>query len=1015
MRLHFFPALLWASALTCLTPPAALQAEETCGGAPFVNVIRPRAMEDSANATVGPQIFGVAAHPRGFMLMANNNGVLTYDGVGWRLLGIGRSSVALSVAVGPDGRMFAGGSRTFGEVVEDPTGELLYRPLESRLAPADRAFSDVWQTLVSSKGITYFRSLERLMVVNSQEVRAFSPSGRFVAAGLVNDVLYALDSSVGLVAFGPSGPTAVPGGEIFRGARVTVITAGPDLKVLIGTQDQGLFQMDVERGQVDRLGAALPSLTSSEILSVRTLADREVAVGTLHGGLFVLGGDGSLRLHLDRDSGLPDNAVLSLEAANGSLWAGTSGGVAQILIPSSVENFGPREGLPGLVESIVQHEGMIYAATSQGVFRLTCHGQAFEPVPSLRKQSFSLLSAQTLLAATADGIYEIKGKDVRLVRAGLARALSKSKDAGIVWAATQSGAVGLEWNGSGWGNALPVMMDAPARTNPASTTTTPTTLTDVEATSIGEDRDVRLWIGLVTGEVVSGLPIRRNPGIQLTAPKIFDEADGLSGFAEVVSLRDGLQIGTSKAVLRPTLGRLVPDPFITQALGTGQGAFRIADSRNGGYWIASSKRPLHLIKEGNGLTVQNTALLRVPAGSRILDFLEVSATEVWIGTDDGAFRYNPSLDALDARMIAASVRRGRSNQTDVFSGGSSPSIDMPLPYLAPVRFEVASSSLDDPSRNRFRVRLDGQDADWSPWSAETRKDYTNLGPGSYRFRVETRDVYGRVGKEGAVSFVVLAPWYRKPWAMILGVFLLGALFYAALTLRTRSLQRRQRELEEIVELKTRQLREASFTDPLTGLRNRRYFAEVIDGEVSLACRPGSAALHMFLVDLDHFKQVNDVYGHGAGDEILKQVASRLKIAMRTSDIIFRWGGEEFLIVARGAPDLPRNEIANRIVRMLGKEPYALQSGMSITKTCSVGFSTFPFYGKDPTAVPLDAVIELADLSLYRAKQTGRNRAVGVSPQTGAPVLGEVWKDKVLENLEKAAVSIEVLEGPPQNP
>ena len=77
----------------------------------------------------------------------------------------------------------------------------------------------------------------------------------------------------------------------------------------------------------------------------------------------------------------------------------------------------------------------------------------------------------------------------------------------------------------------------------------------------------------------------------------------------------------------------------------------------------------------------------------------------------------------------------------------------------------------------------------------------------------------------------------------------------------------------------------------------------------------------------------------------------------------------------------------------------------------MGFATYPFYPDNPTTVPLDAVIELADLSLYRAKQTGRNRAVGVSPQTGAPTPGDVWKNQVLENLEKEAVSVEVLEGP----
>jgi diguanylate cyclase (GGDEF)-like protein len=530
---------------------------------------------------------------------------------------------------------------------------------------------------------------------------------------------------------------------------------------------------------------------------------------------------------------------------------------------------------------------------------------------------------------------------------------------------------------------------------------------------VGEDKDGRLWVSLVTGRVFSSRPqVRNDRTLELTSVRTYGEAEGIAaGFAEVISLRDGVRIGTGSAVLRPRGEGLVQDESLSGGLGASQGAFRIDDASDGGYWVASAKRPVRLTPGAAGLGPRSTALLRIPAGSRILDFLEVSPTELWVGTDDGAYRYNPSADTLAQGAVAAHIRRAQSNETELFSGGPTGSLDSALPHLAPLRFEVSSSSLDDPSRNRFRFRLDGQDALWSAWTAETRKDYTNLGPGPYRFRVQTRDVYGRVGEEAGISFRVLAPWYRKPWAVVLGLGGLAGLFYIALDLRTRTLQKRQRELETIVEQKTAELREASFTDPLTGLRNRRYFAEVIEGEASLAARPGSAALHMFLVDLDHFKQVNDTHGHAAGDEILRQTAARLKTAMRTSDLIFRWGGEEFLIVARGAAPLTRSEIANRIVRMIGKEAFDLGGGSSLPRTCSVGFATFPFYADNPTTVPLDAVIELADLSLYRAKQTGRNRAVGVSPQSAAPAPGDVWKNQVLENLEKGAVSVEVLEGP----
>jgi len=999
------PFLPMAVGLFLLAGPRPVRAAETCTGAPFINVMKPREIEKSASGVVGPQIFDAASHPGGFVLLANNYGLLSYDGVAWRLLPLGRGQVAFSVAVGPNGRIFAGGARTFGEVVEDPNGALLYQPLELELPPEDRDFSDIWQTLVTPAGAAYYRSREKFLVFQGTQVQALSPRGLFTAAAIAGGVLYAQDSAVGLVAIGPEGVAPVPGGQAFLGARVTALGEGEPGSLLVGTQTQGLFHFELASGRAELLRASASELSTAEILSVRRLENGQIAVGTLRRGLFLLDPEGRVRLRLDHENGLPDDAVLTLQTAAGALWAGTNGGAAQVLLPSAVETFDARLGLPGLVESLARYQDAIYAATSQGVFRLSCR-PGFEPVPALRKQSFALLSADRLLASTADGIYELQGSSARLVRAGRSRGLAPSSDPDRVWAATESGVVGLARRGAEWSlDSGLVAFESPSGFDG---------LEGVEATSVAEEADGRLWFALVTGQVVSGRPVRREGRLELSETKIYGEDEGLtSGFAEVVSLKDGVRIATATAILRPREGRLIPDTSFTISLGPGVGASRIEDSLEGGYWAASAKRPIRLVTEnvGGGLSLKRTSLLRTPAGGRILDFLEVSPREVWVGTDDGAFRYDPSRDTRTDPKIFATVRRVQSNQAELFAGGPSTSLETALPHLAPIRFEVASSSLDDPSRNHFRFRLDGQDTDWSPWTSETRKEYTNLGPGSYRFRVETSDVYGRLGTEAGFSFVVLSPWYRTPAALGVGAVAALALFYLALTLRTRALRKRQLELEAIVEQKTSELREASFTDPLTRLRNRRYFAEVIDSEVSLAGRPDSPALHLFLVDLDHFKQVNDTHGHAAGDAVLRQSAERLKTATRTSDLIFRWGGEEFLIVARGAPDLPRNEIANRIVSMMAKVPFDIGDGRKVFRTCSVGFATYPFYLDNPTTVPLDAVIELADLALYRAKQTGRNRAVGVAPRSSAPAPGDTWRNEVLENLEKAAVSVEVLEGP----
>src|SRR6185436_20186107 len=134
-----------------------------------------------------------------------------------------------------------------------------------------------------------------------------------------------------------------------------------------------------------------------------------------------------------------------------------------------------------------------------------------------------------------------------------------------IWAATQSGVVALRKASGHW------VMDA-ALSSPEGTGER---WSDVEATSVGQDAGERLWISLVTGHVVSGLPTQKGSSIELTDIKAFGEEQGISaGFAEVIALEDGIRVGTATAVLKPQGLSLIPDPSFTEALGRDRGAFR---------------------------------------------------------------------------------------------------------------------------------------------------------------------------------------------------------------------------------------------------------------------------------------------------------------------------------------------------------------------------------------------------------------------------------------------------------
>jgi diguanylate cyclase (GGDEF)-like protein len=186
------------------------------------------------------------------------------------------------------------------------------------------------------------------------------------------------------------------------------------------------------------------------------------------------------------------------------------------------------------------------------------------------------------------------------------------------------------------------------------------------------------------------------------------------------------------------------------------------------------------------------------------------------------------------------------------------------------------------------------------------------------------------------------------------------------------------------------LQEASLTDPLTGLRNRRYFSATIEGDVSQTLRshadshdPHTRDLVFYLIDADDFKEVNDHYGHDVGDRVLVEMAHRLSSSIRHSDVLVRWGGEEFLIVSRYTDRSEAELLARRVLSAVADTPFSLgPSGETTHRTCSLGWAAYPWFPGDVRAVSYEEVLTLADRGLRQAKKLGKNRAVGIAPATG---------------------------------
>ncbi len=185
------------------------------------------------------------------------------------------------------------------------------------------------------------------------------------------------------------------------------------------------------------------------------------------------------------------------------------------------------------------------------------------------------------------------------------------------------------------------------------------------------------------------------------------------------------------------------------------------------------------------------------------------------------------------------------------------------------------------------------------------------------------------------------------------------------------LARRVRDTNRELADSNARLQEQAEVDPLTGLANRRHF----QATMRKVAADGKLEGTVFLIDIDHFKRINDCWGHAVGDAVIVEVARRLRAVLREPDLIVRWGGEEFLVVVRTLTGEGVESLAERMLDAIGAQPVEHEE-RSISTSASIGFATFPI---EPMrlAVSWERAINLVDTALYLAKAHGRNRAYGV--------------------------------------
>jgi diguanylate cyclase (GGDEF)-like protein len=403
--------------------------------------------------------------------------------------------------------------------------------------------------------------------------------------------------------------------------------------------------------------------------------------------------------------------------------------------------------------------------------------------------------------------------------------------------------------------------------------------------------------------------------------------------------------------------------------------YQISFDQRGWMWVGTD-RGVDVFNghEWTGLTTEDGL---VWDDTDALAFYPASDGSVWIGTSGGLSHILHPEKIFQPQPLTIEVNNARIGGTSILNAGTT---KVAWRDRGSLSIQLGVSNPSRAAEVRYRFRMEHLENEWQD-TDEHQLRYSALPPGKYRLAVMAVDP--RRHQESApvyIEFRLLPPWYRTNWFLCLLALTLACLVGLGSWWRVSALMARQLRLEDLVRERTRQLEmekkeliearlalvEQASRDGLTGLLNRSAIFDVLTTEIIYA-NEKNAPLAIVLADLDHFKRINDTYGHQVGDSVLRECARRFNLATRPTDYVGRYGGEELLLVMPGLSQENSMERLENLRATIAHELFDCD-GIGLPVTCSFGVAWI-----DDQVRTIKPLIALADQALYAAKTRGRNR------------------------------------------
>ncbi|MBC6367061.1 triple tyrosine motif-containing protein [Algoriphagus sp. AK58] len=761
------------------------QAVQSFHGLPFITHY------DASDYNAGIQNWDILQDELGRMLVANNLGLLEFDGKVWARYGLNNTKVR-SASLGKNGRIYVGSQADFGYLESNRAGQLEYVSLADSLTSELRDFDETWK-VYEIDGVIYFCTFKRVFRFENERLTAIGSDRRLDISFKVNNQILTQIPGLGLHLLQNENFELIRNGEFFADKRVSNVLPFDQNQWLISTFNHGLFIYD---GEIKPFSLS-PVFWKNEFLinhCVR-LKNGNIALGTQNAGVFLLDSTGELILHLNKTSGLSDLTINYIfEDGVGALWLAMNNGISRIDLNSPFTIIDDKMGLTGSGYAALKVGNSVYLGTNNGLFILQDQKLRFVPGTEGQVYSIQLIQGKVILGHH-NGTFLVDGNQAQRISSEQGAWLLKAHPQmpGYYIQGTYTGLSLFEWR-----DGRPVFLRELEGFG--------------ESSRVMEFEGNSLWIAHGYKGVFK-VSFDQN-FTRVTESKLYNSAQGFPNdvLINVYKISNRLIFTANGGFYGydPQEDRFSPLNEYNDLFRYGTVIADLEPDNLGNiYFIEQSQ--LGLIKKGinNQMSLHTAPFQKVRKlwNDDLANIIALDQQNILIGGKKGFIHYNPSLDfpnPAPPKVFFREILNSGRRVDSVFLGHSLQQASVGeniFPYAQnSLSFDFATAHFESGNEVQYQFFLENYDQEWSNWTAESKKEYTNLREGDYLFRVKAKTLFGQETEELTYAFTVRPPFYRSILAYLIYSIAIGAFLFSGF----KWLDKRYKKQTELLELEKEQ-------------------------------------------------------------------------------------------------------------------------------------------------------------------------------------------------------------------